>query len=851
MPTSHDSLSYAPVAVSAETLTIALAGNPNCGKTTIFNGLTGLRQKVANYPGVTVEKKTGRCKVPATDTMPERWIDVIDLPGTYSLISRSPDEHVAMEVLRGLRPDTKAPDVVVVVVDASNLQRNLYLVSQLIELGRPMVVALNMCDIAERRGITVSAEALSEQLGVPVVSVVGHKKKGIDDLKAAISRAAVAPLPAWPTPDAMREELFLVAGGLAVLEKEHAAATESAGSPDQSQDPLASSRLTQFKRPLDRYEAIAERLLIGDHAGDVAPLRDRPSVAQLLDGSLKRLAARGIDPMQADIEAHYKWIDGVTAKAVSGGQSAVGSGQESASERGRVLGYEKKPTTATEKVDAVLIHKVWGLLIFALVMAGLFVSIFWAATPIMDAIKDGIKSLGDWTTSSMSDGPLKSLLQDGVFAGVGAVVVFVPQIAMLFAFLAILEDSGYLARAAFMMDRLLGKVGLSGKAFIPLLSSFACAIPGIMATRTIENRRDRLATIFIAPFMSCSARLPVYALLIGAFFASYGPWVKGGVLLGCYGLGIIAAVITAFIFKRSFLKGPAQAFILELPTYKVPQLSQIARVVWSNTSKFLTKAGTIIFCLSVILWAMSYYPRLPEERAASIKAAVLAPQEKYESDLKEWEADVNHIFLLSGSPASVEGASELVRRASSEVRWSLRNWPRHTPIDWPPYAAPGPRPENPKINEEAVEKAIKAAQSESSISGHIGHFIEPAIKPLGFNWKMGVGLVSAFAAREVFVSSMGIVYSVGEVEDDTKDLSDQMLADQYSNGAKVWTPLVAVSVLIWFVLAMQCMSTLAIVRRETGGWKWPVIMLVYMNVLAYVVCLGVYQIGSALHLGTA
>jgi ferrous iron transport protein B len=808
MPTCHEQPEV-PAAAS-QTLTIALAGNPNSGKTTLFNALTGLRQKVANYPGVTVEKKTGRCKLPACGDRPERWIDVIDLPGTYSLISRSPDEHVAMEVLRGLRSDTRAPDVVVVVVDASNLQRNLYLVSQLIELGRPMVVALNMTDIAERRGMNVSAAVLSEQLGVPVVAVVGHKRKGVDELKAAISRAAVAPLPAWPVPEAMREELLLVAGGLSVLESEtheNAGTSVSAGSPNHASDPLASSRLTQFKRPLDRYEAIAERLLIGDHAGDVAPLMQRPSVAQLLDGSLKRLAARGIDPMQADIEAHYKWIDGVTARTVTHEEWAreVEHALPLLAED-KVLPYSgTKKQTATEKVDAVLIHKVWGLVIFALVMAGLFVSIFWAATPIMDAIKNGIKDLGTWTTGSMPEGALKSLLQDGVFNGVGAVVVFVPQIAMLFCFLAILEDSGYLARAAFLMDRLLSKVGLSGKSFIPLLSSFACAIPGIMATRTIENRRDRLATIFIAPFMSCSARLPVYALLIGAFFAGSGALAKGGILLACYALGIIAAVITAWMFKRSFMKGPAQAFILELPSYKIPQASQVARVVWSNTSKFLTKAGTVIFCLSVILWAMSYYPRLSEQQ---VKAVSDKAKSEYWMHFKT--EDTRPLAEIEADIAAQE-----------------------------------------KARDEVADKAVKAAQSEISISGHIGHFIEPAIRPLGFNWKMGVGLVSAFAAREVFVSSMGIVYSVGEVEDDTKDLSDQMMADRYPNGAAVWTPLVAVSVLVWFVLAMQCMSTLAIVRRETGGWKWPIVMLVYMNLLAYVVCLGVYQIGSALHLGTA
>lgn len=737
------------------TLTVALAGNPNSGKTTLFNALTGLRQKVANYPGVTVEKKTGRCKLPGGTGGPERWVHVIDLPGTYSLISRSPDEQVAMEVLRGLRTDTPPPDVVIVVVDASNLQRNLYLVSQLIELGRPMVVALNMMDVAERRGLTVSPEALQKELGVPVVPLVGHKKKGVEELKAAVVRAAVARLPDWPLPDPMREELLLVGGGLAILD-------------GQEEDGQTNDRWNGAAGPqLDRYKALAERLLIGDRAADLYDLARRQPVASLLNAAMTRLESLGIDPMQADIEAHYRWIEGVAHRASSpAGDIALSAVGEPA----HVLPYESQSgpdRTLTQKIDAVLIHKVWGLAIFAVIMAALFVSIFWLAGPLMDAVSGGVDALGAWVASGMADGPLKSLVVDGIFKGVGAVVVFVPQIAMLFLFLAILEDSGYLARAAFLMDRLLAKVGLHGKSFIPLLSSFACAIPGIMATRTIENRKDRLATIFIAPFMSCSARLPVYGLLIGTFFASYSALAQGGIMFACYALGIVAAVATAWVFKKSFLKGPAQAFILELPTYKVPQLSQVARQVWFNTSKFLTKAGTTIFCLSVILWAMLYYGASP--------------------------AKLNQL------------------------------------------AASG-----------ADENAVKATRLNESIAGRLGHAMEPVIKPLGYDWKMGVGLVASFAAREVFVATMGITYSVGETEDDTTSLADAMRGERYASGRPVWTPLVAVSLLVWFVLAMQCMSTLAIVRRETGGWKWPLFMLLYMNALAYVCSLTVFQVGSLL-----
>ena len=776
-------------------LTVALAGNPNSGKTTLFNALTGLRQKVANYPGVTVEKKTGRCKLPDGSVA-----DIIDLPGTYSLISRSPDEHVAMEVLRGLRPDTARPDVVIVVVDASNLQRNLYLVSQLIELGRPLVVALNMIDIAERRGLRVSAETLQRELGVPVIPVVGYKRKGIAELKAAILKAGVAPMPDWPLPQAMKEEVLLVGGGLAILD-----------SPEQLPG-VASARFSSTAR-LDGYRAMAERLLIGDRAGDLKNVAAREPVSSLLNSATSRLQTLGIDPMQADVEAHYRWIEGVAQRVASAGQQTP---------EAPVLSYEPK-RTLTQRVDAILIHKVWGLLVFALIMGALFVTLFWLAQPIMDAFQSAIKALGVWTTTHLSDGPLKDLLNDGIFAGVGAVVVFVPQIALLFFFLAILEDSGYLARAAFLMDRLLANAGLHGKSFIPLLSSFACAIPGIMATRTIENRRERLATILVAPFMSCSARLPVYTLLIGAFFASFGPLRQAGIMLACYALGIVAAAGTAWLFKRTLTGGPATSFILELPTYKIPQASQVARQVWMNTRAFLTKAGTTIFCLSVILWAMAYYPRLPENLSAQAKAAAL-PAAKLQVKLQTYnpKSPEESKLLAESSPAGNKLRESLVADLS---------------------------PQEQSQADEIAGQKVAAAQAEYSVSGRLGHLMEPALRPLGYDWKIGIGLVSAFAAREVFVSSMGIVYSVGNVEDGkTADLSKAMRADTYSSGPRagkpVWTPIVAVSLLVWFVLAMQCMSTFAVVRRETGGWRWPIFMLVYMNALAYVVALLVYQVGT-------
>ena len=803
MPDCCDTLDPTPAPPSiGQTLTIALAGNPNSGKTTVFNALTGLRQKVANYPGVTVEKKTGRCKLPGGGRA-----DVIDLPGTYSLISRSPDETVAMEVLRGLRQDTRPPDVVILVVDASNLQRNLYLLSQLIELGRPLVVALNMTDIAQRRGLHISADNLARDLGVPVIPIVGSKRRGIDELKAAVSGAAIAPLPDFDLPAEMKAELKTVAAELAAITdgatlfepsgiSENRRAATSVATVSAGVKAAALFAMPPGKPRDDHFRALAERLLIGDRAADIAPLALQPPIAGLLESATARLIALGIDPMQADVEAHYKWIEAIARRAAdeeADGQPRSAASQPQNGSPTTVLSYENPRRTLTNQIDAILIHKFWGLLIFAIIMAGLFITIFSLAQPIMDAINGGIQALGAFTTHTMSDGPLKDLINNGIFNGVGTVVTFVPQIALLFLFLAVLEDSGYLARAAFLMDRLLSKVGLNGKSFIPLLSSFACAIPGIMATRTIENRRERLATILVAPFMSCSARLPVYALLIGAFFSgeamgfSSGKavFVKAGIMLACYALGIVAAAGTAWVFKRTLTRGPATSFILELPSYKMPQVSQVARAVWVNTRAFLTKAGTTIFCLSVVLWAMAYYPRLPADRATAIAQSIVQPHG-------------------DGADANIE---------------------------------------------QIADHAVAAAQSEYSISGRLGHFIEPAIRPLGFDWKMGIGLISAFAAREEFVGSMGIVYSVGEVEKGQySDLSTAMRGDHYASGPlagkPVWTPLVAVTLLIWFVLAMQCMSTVAVVRRETGGWRWPVFMIVYMNALAYIVCLIVFQIGS-------
>jgi ferrous iron transport protein B len=827
-----------PGKIKAGTLVVALAGNPNSGKTTVFNALTGLRQKVANYPGVTVEKKTGTSKLPGGITA-----TIIDLPGTYSLISRSPDEQVAMEVLRGLRSDVPPPDAVVVVVDASNLQRNLYLVSQLIELGRPLVVALNMMDIAERRGLRISPERLSQQLKVPVVPVVGYKRKGIDELKAAILEARVAPLPDWQLPEAMKEELLVVGGGLAILDSENEVGFgKELG---ENAPPRAWICREGSARKLDRYEAIAERLLVGDRSAGLEKFATKQPVRSLLESAASRLSNQGIDPMQADIEAHYQWIDTVAAGSLAPacedlstlrttGYQPVSSNEERhglvARGTNAPLNYAPKPTL-TERADRILIHKIWGVLIFAVIMATIFICMFWLAQPVMDAIGHGIDWLGAFVGAHLPEGPIHDMIVDGIFKGVGTVITFVPQIAILFFFLSVLEDSGYLARAAFIMDRLLSKVGLHGKSFIPLLSSFACAIPGIMATRTIENRRERLATILVAPFMSCSARLPVYGLLIGTLFATSSAVTQALIMLALYALGIVAAAGTAWAFKRSMNKGPATTFILELPTYKIPQMSEVGRQVYKNTAAFLTKAGTTILALSIVMWALAYYPRMPDARIAQVRhvATVEAIKSTYRA-YREKDPTPTELFLRG--QAVVLGEYEKAK----SPEWGTKEADDfadavHLTIE-----------QKQSISDELNNK-LAAAQSEYSFAGRFGHAIEPGIRPLGYDWKMGVGLVGAFAAREMFVGTMGIVYAVGQVEDDTKGLSDAMQADHYANGKPVWTKLTAISMLVWFVLAMQCMSTVAIVKRETGGWRWPIFQLVYMNVVAYVASLIVYQVG--------
>ena len=686
----------------------ALVGNPNCGKTTVFNALTGLRQKVGNYPGVTVEKKEGRLRLP--DGQAAR---LIDLPGLYSLTPRSPDEAIARDVLLGHRTDVAQPQGIIHVVDASNLERNLYLSSQLLELGLPTVVVLTMTDLAAKSGRTVDVDALSKSLGVPVVPVLAARRVGLDALAEAISRLPQTPAPPardWFLPSVAEEEV----GELSrLLETTH-------GTPHgQSASEAVGLLMQDSLRP--------------EEAG-----RWSPEIVRHIGNNRAKLGTLGIDFAGAVVEARYAW-----ARRIAGQLLAKPT------RKGRRV-------SGTEKIDNVLMHPVWGYVIFFGVMAFVFQTIFTLAQIPMNWIGGGVSALQNVVTTHMPHGDLQDLLVNGIIAGVGTTVTFLPQILLLFFFIALLEDTGYMARAAFLMDKVMSKVGLHGKSFIPLLSSFACAIPGIMATRTIDDKKSRLVTILVAPLMSCSARIPVYTLMIAAFIPNrhvLGIFTLPGLtMMAMYFLGMVAAFSMAWLFKKTLLRGTPPVFFLEMPPYHKPNPRTVLMTMLERAWLFLRRAGTLILSISIVLWFLSSYPKAPAQTPPSQQMA-------------------------------------------------------------------------------------------HSFAGRAGRAIEPVIKPLGFDWRIGVSLVSSFVAREVFVSSMGTIYSVGDRNSSTEQVSrslpEKLRADPF------FSPLLAVCVMVYYVLAMQCLSTVAVVKRETNGWTWPLFMTGYMTALAWLVTFAVYHVGLA------
>jgi len=699
---------------------IALMGNPNSGKTSLFNALTGLRLKVANYPGITVERVEGKLALP--DGTIAR---LVDLPGCYSLSPRSQDERVARNVLLGLDEDVPRPDVAIAVVDASNLERNLYLATQLCETGTPVIIALNMVDVAERRGESFDIAKFEAELGVPVVPIVARTGKNVDALKSALSRAA-SPGRGWSLPEE---------GELAL-------------------DTLTAAVAAAGYVPADAAAGEALRLMTQARADDPYLARGGEALAAVLESGRAKLAAADIDRRAMEAECRYAYCRKLTAAVRSCADPAR--------------------TTRSERIDRVVTHRVLGPLLFLLVMGTIFEAVYAWGEPFTELI-EGLKI---WTqglvASKLGPGMLTDLLVGGVVEGVGNVIIFLPQICLLFLFLTILEDLGYLARAAFLVDRVMRVAGLSGKAFVPFMSSFACAVPGIMSARSIESRRDRMVTILVVPLLSCSARLPVYGLLILAFIPS---GYQGITLLSMYALSVGMALAMAWLFRKTLFRGESSTFLLELPSYRRPSVKAVLRTVIFRGWVFVRQAGTFILAASIILWFLAYFPR-DESIAAQAEARIAAGEN--EKEVTNWES------------------GERLRQ---------------------------------------------------SYAGRLGHVIEPVIEPLGYDWKTGVGLIASFAAREVMVSTLGIVYSVGETDEESRALRDKMRADRRPDGTPVFTPLSSISLMVFFVLACQCMSTLAIVKRETNSWRWPIFMFAYMTALAYVGALVVYQGGLLLGYG--
>jgi ferrous iron transport protein B len=705
-------------------LLVALVGNPNTGKSTLFNALTGLRQRVGNYPGVTVARKSGTC-----DLGDGQKVELVDLPGLYSLAAASPDEQVVIDALSGNIAGDRRPDAVVLVVDATNLLRNLFLASQVAELGRPVVIVLNQADVAKEQGLRIDTELLSRRLGgVPVVLSSAWKGEGILDVRRAIASAVAKQTP-------MKRVVWLTNIAAALADVAVAAAADT-GKPISDAD---AQRLL-----FDTNPTTADRL------GWTITQRDKT-----LRSARDRVRNSGYNPMAAEPLVHYAHLRVILEGVVTEGAGKAGR---------------------SAAVDRLLLHRFLGPVLFLGIMLGFFGSVFWLAKFPMEWIQFGV----DWTKAIVAPQldaypMLQSLLADGIIGGVGAFLVFLPQILILFLFIGILEDSGYMARAAFIMDRLFSWCGLNGKSFVPLLSGFACAIPSLLSTRTIEDPKARLATAFVVPFMSCSARFPVYALMCAAFIGPlYGPGWQSIVMIGMHCVGLLFAVPTAFVLTRLVLKVKPQPFVLELPRYQMPKPRDVVWRMWQNAAEFVSKAGTVIFAITIIVWALSYFPR-DASVAERIKAA------------------------------------------------------------------------NPAASEEVVKAKLQAAYVEQSYMGRFGKAVQPIFDPLGFDWKITVGVLASFPAREVIVSTLGVTYSVGEdAEADSQHLRKAMQDAKWSEGPRAGTPIFSLAavlaLMVFFALCSQCGPTIATLAQETGGWKWAAGSFVYMTALAWLAGTAVYQV---------
>ena len=692
---------------------IALIGNPNSGKTSLFNQLTGLNQKVGNFPGVTVDRKTGVAQLTATQRA-----EIIDLPGTYSLYPKSLDEKVITDLLYD-RAAPNYPDFVVVTVDASNLRRSLLLFTQLGDLGLPAVLALNMMDVAERHGVRIDLPALARELGVPIIPMNARKGIGVAALKIVMAQRLDAPPVRFWKPNAKLLPLV----------------RQIRSSFDLHNDYLALHYAQQYRQ-------------IGFLSAD-----EKTHLQELTQqAGFDATAAQA-----AETIARYARINEILLETVTVTRTET-----------------REPVS--NRIDKVLTHRVGGYLIFLSLLFLLFQAIFaWAQYP-MDWIDQGISALSA-VIQAHFHGPLIRLLTEGVLAGLGGVLIFIPQIALLFGFLAVLEETGYMARVTFLMDKLMRPFGLSGKSVVPLISGLACAVPAIMGARTIESWKDRMITIFVTPLMSCSARIPVYTVLVALVVPDRAAWgifnLRGLALMSLYLLGLGSALGSAWALKKVLKARERSYFIMEFPVYQWPRWKNVGLTIYQKVQAFVLQAGRVIVAISVLLWVLASYGPGQQQAAA--------------------EAQVR-------------------RQAATQ-----------------PWAAP------------EIGRRVASARLESSYAGKFGHFIEPAIRPLGYDWKIGIALLTSFAAREVFVGTISTIYSVGQ-DADMGTLQQKLRAEKDAWGQPFFTPARAFSLLVFYVFAMQCMSTLAVTYRETKSWRWPVAQLVYMTGLAYAAAFVVYQV---------
>jgi len=728
---------------------VAIAGNPNCGKTTLFNSLTGVHAKVGNYPGITVERREAALHLPDG-----RDAVLLDIPGTYSLSARTAEEQIAISAIAGLNR-FQDPDAVIVVVDGTQLARNLYLALQVLELRLKVVVALNMCDVLEREGVAVDTDKLSEELGVAVVRVSAIRGDGIADLKEAVSNV-------------------LAADGVS-----HGVVQRLNGTVGSAVDAVMPEIPEGWSRgDGERRAALATWALLSlDEEDELWEVPEALRETVLRQRRLVEEAGEDLD-LQV-VSARYQWIDGVCARVM-----------------GELPGALRRFTDA---FDRVLISPIVGFPVFLLVMGMVFEALFTWSAPLIDIVSNVMSVFGESLGAVLPEGLLRDFVTDGLVAGVGAVIVFLPQILMLFLFISLMEDSGYMARAAFLMDRIMKAIGLTGRAFVPMLSGFACAIPAIMATRTMERRRDRMLTMMVVPIMTCSARLPVYTLIIAALYPA--PDQAGGKVFGFFSLqallmvamylfSTVLALVAAAVLGRTLFRGESSPLLLELPPYRWPSPFSVIRQMWERSRLFVTEAGTVILTCTIVLWVLLTFPR---------------------------DLALSRDYAQEAVTIEVTGVAEGV-------------------------------PEDAIIDQLSVLGGLEDAERlRASWGGRLGRTLEPVIAPLGFDWKIGVGLIGAFAAREVFISTMGVVYGMGDgVDEETVPLREHLQAEVWPDGRRVYTPLVGLSLMVFFALAAQCMSTLAVVKRETRSYRWPVFLFSYMTGLAWIASFCVYQGGRLL-----